>query len=182
MQFEESTVKKGERYYRKGKVLWVVKSGGKLFSKVLGTYPYYVEIDLETGKNICTCPLGGNCKHVAATVTAYEKGAYFEAFSKSVEVFPEATALEFLNEVPELALDVTLKELRFYLNTDESGSEVARLFLRALKLVERSGREEALHILEEVLEEYRHVFPDYELITKLEEELMAIKAPFQKAL
>ena len=182
MQLEESTIKKGERYYRKGKVLWVVKSGGKLFSKVLGTYPYYVEIDLDTGKNVCTCPLGGDCKHVAATMAAYANGAYFEALSKSAEVFPEATALEFLSEVPELALDVTLKELRFALSTDESGSEVARLFLRALKLVEMSGREEALHILGEVLEEYEHVFPDYELTIKLEEELRVLEASFQKAL
>lgn len=182
MRIEEGTLKKGERYYKKGRVLWVVKYGEKLFSKVLGTYPYYVELDLKTGENVCTCPLGGNCKHVAATMKAYESGAYFEALSKSAEVFPEATAMEFLSEVPELALDVTLKELRFALSTDESGSEVARLFLRALKLVEKSGREEVLHILEEILEEYKHVFPEYELSVKLEEELRALEVSFQKAL
>ncbi len=182
MQLEEGTIKKGDRYYRRGKVLWVVKYGERLFSKVLGTYPYYVELDLKTGKNVCTCPLGGDCKHVAATMKAYESGAYFEALSKSVEVFPEATAMEFLSEVPELALDVILKELKFSLSTDESGSEVAWLFRRALKLVKKSGREEALHILEEVLKEYKHVFPDYELTIKLEEELRAIEASFQKAL
>jgi len=182
MQLEESTIKKGERYYKKGKVLWVVKRGERLFSKVLGTYPYYVEINLATGENICTCPLGGECKHVAAVLIAYEKGAYFEALSDDVEIFPEATAMEFLNEVPELALEVTLKELRFALSTDESGSDVARLFLRALKLIERTGREEALHILRETLEEYKHVFSDYELTIKLEEELRALEASFQKAL
>ncbi|ASI98104.1 SWIM zinc finger family protein [Thermococcus celer] len=179
---DEKTLKKGERYYRAGKVLWVVKHGNRLFSKVLGTYPYYVELDLSTGENSCTCPLGGDCKHVAAVRTAYEKGFYFESFDRHAELFPESVAMEFLAEVPDLALDVTLKELRFSLSTDESGSEVARLFRRALKLVEKTGRMEALHVLEEVLEEYRHVFSDYELSARLEDELRELEATLQKPL
>jgi uncharacterized Zn finger protein len=46
---DEKTLKKGERYYKAGKVLWVVKHESRIFSKVLGTYPYYVELDLSTG-------------------------------------------------------------------------------------------------------------------------------------
>ncbi len=43
-----------------GSVLWVLKSGGeKLHGKVLGLYPYYVEIDLSTGESLCTCSKGG---------------------------------------------------------------------------------------------------------------------------
>ena len=171
---DEKTLKKGERYYKSGKVLWVVKYGSRLFSKVLGTYPYYVELDLETGENRCTCPIGGECKHVAATMKAYDAGFYFESFDRHAELFPEAVAMEFLAEVPELALDVTLKELRFALSTDESGSEVARLFRRALRLVEVTGKKEALHVLGEVVEEYRHVFSDYELSLKLEDELRTL--------
>ncbi|ASJ14385.1 SWIM zinc finger family protein [Thermococcus radiotolerans] len=171
---DERTLKKGERYYKAGKVLWVVKHGNRLFSKVLGTYPYYVELDLSTGENHCTCPLGGDCKHVAATMKAYDAGFYFESFDKHAELFPEAIAMEFLAEVPELALDVTLKELRFSLSTDESGSEVAKLFRRALKLVEMTGKMEALHVLEEILAEYKHVFSDYELSAKLEDELRTL--------
>ncbi|WP_366085240.1 SWIM zinc finger family protein [Thermococcus sp.] len=182
MAMDEKTLRKGERYYRSGKVLWVVKHGSKLFSKVLGTYPYYVELDLETGGNGCTCPLGGDCKHVAAVMKAHEKGFYFETFEGHAELFPEAVAMEFLSEVPELALDVTLKELRFAVSTDESGSEVARLFRRALKLVALTGRKEALHILREVLDEYVHVFEDYELSKKLEDELRALESSFEKPL
>ncbi len=115
--------------------------------------------------------------------TAYEKGGfYFESFDRHAELFPESVAMEFLAEVPDLALDVTLKELRFSLSTDESGSEVARLFRRALKLVEKTGRMEALHVLEEVLEEYRHVFSDYELSARLEDELRELEATLQKPL
>jgi len=172
---DEKTLRKGERYYRAGKVLWVVKHGDRLFSKVLGTYPYYVELDLSTGENTCTCPLGGDCKHVAAVMKAHENGFYFEAFERHAELFPEAVAMEFLAEVPELALDVTLKELRFALSTDESGSEVARLFRRALRLVSITEKKEALHFLEEVIEEYRHVFSDYELALRLENELRELE-------
>ncbi len=172
---DEKTLKKGERYYKAGKVLWVVKYGDKLFSKVLGTYPYYVEIDTSTGENHCTCPLGGDCKHVAAVLRAYESGVYFETFDRHTEFFPEAVAMEFLAEVPELALDVTLKELRFAMNTDESGSEVARLFRRAILLLQTLDRPEVLHVLEEVLDEYRHVFSDYRLTEKLEEEFRKLQ-------
>ena len=176
MAMDEKTLRKGERYYKSGKVLWVLKYGDRLFSKVLGTYPYYVELDLETGENRCTCPLGGDCKHVAAVIKAYESGFYFETFDKHAELFPEAAAMEFLSEVPELALDVTLKELRFAMSTDESGSEVARLFRRALKLVALTGRKEVLHILEEIVEEYEHVFEDYELSLRLRDELRELEA------
>ncbi|NJE09885.1 SWIM zinc finger domain-containing protein [Thermococcus sp. MAR1] len=173
---DERTLRKGERYYKAGKVLWVVKYRDRLFSKVLGTYPYYVELGLSTGENRCTCPLGGDCKHVTATMKAYESGFYFESFDKHAGLFPEAIAMEFLAEVPELALDVTLKELRFALSTDESGSEVARLFRRALRLVEITGKTEAIHVLEEILAEYKHVFSDYELSAKLEDELRELEA------
>ncbi|WP_148883688.1 SWIM zinc finger family protein [Thermococcus aciditolerans] len=172
---DEKTLRKGERYYRAGKVLWVVKYGDRLFSKVLGTYPYYVELNLSTGENTCTCPLGGDCKHVAAVMKAHENGFYFEAFDRHADLFPEAVAMEFLAEVPELALDVTIKELRFALSTDESGSEVARLFRRALRLVDMTGKREALHFLEEVIEEYQHVFSDYELALRLENELRELE-------
>ena len=172
---EEKTLRKGERYYKSGKVLWVVKYGEKLFSKVLGTYPYYVELDLQTGENRCTCPLGGDCKHVAAVMKAYENGFYFETFKGIAELYPEAVAGEFLAEVPGLALDVTVKELRFAMSTDESGSEVARLFRRAMKLLKKEQKIEVLHFLREMLEEYKHVFNDYELSAKLEDELRELE-------
>lgn len=179
---DEGTVKKGERYYKSGKVLWVVKYGNRLFSKVLGTYPYYVVLDLETGENSCTCPLGGDCKHVAATLKAYENGFFFESFEKHTEIYPEATAMEFLAEVPELALNVTLKELIFALNTDESGSEFAKLFRRAVALTHITKRREVLYILKEALDEYSRVFSDYELSTRLKHEINVLEEEFQKGL
>ena len=179
---DDGTIKKGERYYRSGKVLWVVKYQDKLFSKVLGTYPYYVKLDLKTGENSCTCPLGADCKHVAAALKAYERGFFFESFDEHAEIYPEATAMEFLAEVPELALGVTLKELMFALNTDESGSEFARLFRRALVLTRITKREEVIHILKEALDEYSRVFSDYELPSRLKHEMGLLEEEFQKGL
>ncbi|HII67377.1 MAG TPA: hypothetical protein HA302_05135, partial [Thermococcaceae archaeon] len=48
---EKKILQKGRSYYKKGKVLWVLKHKEKLFSKVLGTYPYYVEVDLAKNSN-----------------------------------------------------------------------------------------------------------------------------------
>ncbi|WP_457742441.1 SWIM zinc finger family protein, partial [Thermococcus sp.] len=119
------SAEKGEQYYRSGRVLWVVKSGNKLYGKVLGSYPYLVMINLKSGKSMCTCPLGGNCKHVHAVMKAYNSGFYFENSSSLSEVNAEAVAWSLLLEMPELALEVSLKELTNSLGRDESGSETA---------------------------------------------------------
>jgi len=179
---EEDVEKKGERYFQAGKVLWAVKSGDVLHGKVLGTYPYYVRVNLLTGENLCTCPLGGDCKHVHAVLKAYQSGMYFDGGSSLAPVNPEALAWEFLREVPELAVEVALKELFNSLGRDESGSETAMLFLRTLELVRKSGRVEFLHPLEEALEEFSRVFEDYPLIKKLEREFESLKLNPKKAL
>lgn len=166
-----------------GSVLWVLKSGKKIHGKVLGLYPYYVEIDLSTCEGLCTCSKGGNCEHVEAVRRAYENGAYFSENSKLAEVNPEAVVWEFLIEVPTLAVEVSVKELISALKRDESGSETARLFFRTMKLIELSGREEYLHVLEEAFEEFARVFPDYPPLTeKIEKELEALKGRTRKAL
>jgi len=176
VRMDGRTQKKGEIYYLSGKVLWAVKVGNTLHGKVLGTYPYYPSVNLETGESTCTCPIGGDCKHVAALLTAYERGVYFECSSQLAEINPEAAAWSFLAEVPELALDVSMKELLFTLRSDESGSETARLFLRVAKLIELSERREYLHVLEEVLEEFSTLFDDYTLTDRLRNALLSVKS------
>lgn len=165
-----------------GSVLWVLKSGEKLHGKVLGLYPYYVEIDLSTGEGLCTCSKSGNCEHVEAVRRAYENGAYFSDDSLLAKVNPEAVVWEFLIEVPALAVEVSVKELISALKRDESGSETARLFFRTMKLIELSGREEYLHVLEEAFEEFTRVFPDYPLTEKVGKELETLKGKTRKAL
>ncbi|WP_285519068.1 SWIM zinc finger family protein [Thermococcus nautili] len=161
------------------RVLWVVKAGGRLYSKVLGEYPYYVEVDLSTGESLCTCPLGGNCPHVSAVVETYEKGLYFDAGSEG-PLNPESLAWTYLSEVPRLALEVTLAELFNSLRRDESGSETAMLFLRALRLVRETKAEEYLHPLGEALDELSAVFHDYPLVSRLREAYEGVKNSLQK--
>ena len=161
------------------KVLWVVKAGGRLYSKVLGEYPYYVEVDLSTGESLCTCPLGGGCSHVSAVVGAYEKGLYFDAGSAR-PVNPEALAWSYLSEVPRLALEVTLAEFFNSLRRDESGSETAMLFLRALRLLRETKAEEYLHPLGEALDELLAVFHDYPLMERLREAYEEVRNALEK--
>jgi uncharacterized Zn finger protein len=165
-----------------GSVLWVLKSGEKLHGKVLGLYPYYVEIDLSSGENLCTCPKGGDCDHVELVREAYKRGAYFSDHSRLSQVEPEAAVWDFLLQVPELAVEVSVKELISALKRDESGSETAKLFFRTGRLVELSGRFEYLHILEEAWEEFSRVFPDYPVSEKIQEMIGELKELSRKAL
>jgi len=155
----------GEALYLSGRVLWVVKNGEELHAKVLDDYPYYVRINLKTDENICTCPSGGSCKHVEAVKLAYEHGFYFDCPNGGM--FPEACAFSMLNEVPELGLEVTLKELRHALETDESGSSTAMLLLRAAELVGRTKAWRKIAVLEDAMKEYSFLFPDYDLTERL---------------
>ncbi len=168
---EEKVLKKGKKYFREGRVLWVVKKGNKLFSKVLGTYPYYVELGIEGGGNKCTCPLGGDCKHVAAVMTAFNEGFYIKTDKKYAEFSPECIVDMYSIANPEFGIELTLKELRYMLNNDESGSEVARLFRKALKFLELFPKERTYFELEEILEEYKELFSEYKLAEILKKEL-----------
>ncbi len=163
---------------RAPRVLWVVKAGNKLYSKVIGDYPYHVEADLSTGESFCTCPLGGDCSHVSAVLKAHEKGLYFDASNEPVN--PEALAWEYLAQVPRLALEVTLAELFNSLRRDESGSETAMLFLRALKLLRETKAEEYLHPLGDALDELSEVFHDYPLIDRLRKSFEEVKNALEK--
>ena len=161
------------------RVLWVLKAGNWLHSKVIDGYPYYVEFNLKTGKSLCTCPRGGNCPHVSAVVEAYKKGLYFETMGEK-PINPEAVAWTYLSEVPRLALEVTLVELFNSLGRDESGSESAMLLLRALRLVKETGAREYLHPLEEAVEEFAQVFHDYPLVGELRKAYGEAKAALEK--
>ncbi|RLF81281.1 hypothetical protein DRN32_01315 [Thermococci archaeon] len=169
---EKKTMQKGRSYYKKGRVLWVLKYREKLFSKVLGTYPYYVEVDLAKNSSRCTCPQGKDCKHAAATIMAFEEGFYIESHEPVSEFFPDAALKRHLfHDNPELGLEILLKELRYQINNDESGSEVARLLREALKLFSLiPSKEKGFQILE-IFKEFKRLFPDYNLTGELEKEV-----------
>ncbi|MBW8880192.1 MAG: SWIM zinc finger family protein [Asticcacaulis sp.] len=75
----KSALSRGQDYARGGRVrkLWISHDGGEITSEVKGSdyQPYRISITLRSrgGQPVdisgdCTCPVGYNCKHVAATL------------------------------------------------------------------------------------------------------------------
>lgn len=68
------TTSKGEDYQRSGRVeeIRLTPEGG-LLAMVHGRKEYFTEVTLVNGalSSICTCPVGGDCKHGVATVLEY---------------------------------------------------------------------------------------------------------------
>lgn len=162
--------------------MWVLKSGKKIYGKVLGLYLYYVEIDLFIGEGFCICLKGGNCEYVEVVRRVYENGVYFLENFKLVEVNFEVVVWEFLIEVLIFVVEVLVKELILVLKCDESGSEMVRFFFRIMKFIEFFGWEEYFYVLEEVFEEFVWVFFDYFLIEKIEKEFEVLKGRIRKVL
>lgn len=167
----DKAARKGERYFREGRVLWVVKCGEKVFSKVLGTYPYYIEIDMKRGENRCTCPIGKDCKHVHATMKALEEGFYIESTDPSIELNPEMAVDRFFLENPKQGLEIIIKELEYMLDNDESGSEVVRLFRKCFRLLKIYPSEEHFLKIKKDFNEFQRLFGDWALTEYLGEEI-----------
>lgn len=68
------TVSKGKEYQREGRVkeLKRIPEEG-LLAMVRGRREYFTEVTLKKGKlsSVCSCPVGGDCKHGVATVLEY---------------------------------------------------------------------------------------------------------------
>ncbi|AEH24530.1 SWIM zinc finger family protein [Pyrococcus yayanosii] len=139
------------------RVSWVVKSGKRLYGRVLGTYAYLVVIDLGTGQGMCTCPRGGNCKHVMAVLWEYERGNYIEADANLITA--EAEVWRFAAENREFGKEIILREIGHALKTDESGSRVGELFLKALEMLD--GDETFRLRLSMLFEEFERIFYDH---------------------
>ena len=68
------TTSKGEDYQRSGRVEEIRRTPeGGLLAMVRGRKEYFTEVTLVNGtlSSICTCPVGGDCKHGVATVLEY---------------------------------------------------------------------------------------------------------------
>ena len=138
----------------------------------MGTYPYYVEVDLAKDSSRCTCPQGKDCKHAAATIVAFEEGFYVESHEPVSEFFPEAALKRYLlHDNPELGLEIVLKELHYQISNDESGSEVAKLLREALKLFTLAPSKEIGFQILEIFKEFKRLFSDYNLTRELEMEV-----------
>jgi hypothetical protein len=69
-ELDPASRQRGHHYYRNSRVLKLTRSDdATLKAEVLGSRPYRVQLmrDENGWRNTCSCPLGGDCKHVAAT-------------------------------------------------------------------------------------------------------------------
>lgn len=89
--FNENIIRRGETYYRKGKVIDFIIDGRYRTATVLGNDEYEVKVMLkfngELGDAFCTCPYaeqGEYCKHMAAVLLTEENGEKIDGTSKSI--------------------------------------------------------------------------------------------------
>ncbi len=109
---------KGRQYYEKGYVLDViVKNEGTLFTQInstvqgTGAIPYKQNIRITWSPDFrstdingsCTCPMGYNCKHVAAVCLAHQQNGQVSAQPKAPVV---PTCLDWLNNLNKLPVKV----------------------------------------------------------------------------
>lgn len=81
--FDRLTWRKGEDYFRRGKVLnYALEPMNELTGIVSGSYSNQYDVTVflsEDGNDLyetdCSCPIGGNCKHTAALAIAYLAGS-----------------------------------------------------------------------------------------------------------
>lgn len=89
--FNENIIRRGEAYYRKGKVIDFAIDGRYRTATVLGSDEYEVKLMLksngELGDAFCTCPYaeqGEYCKHMAAVLLTEENGEKIDGACKSI--------------------------------------------------------------------------------------------------
>ena len=75
-RIDARSFQRGKEYFSNGNVLEVAQRGSLLFGQVRGSEydPYDVKVMLEEGmikSTKCSCPVGDNCKHVAALLLSY---------------------------------------------------------------------------------------------------------------
>lgn len=90
--FDSVVANRGEAYYKNGLVVNLVKKGDKYKAKVIGTYPYDVEIKTEDDKIVgmeCNCPYHtenhNNCKHMYAVLKSIKEEEYDEVIDEACE-------------------------------------------------------------------------------------------------
>ncbi|MBN2981731.1 MULTISPECIES: SWIM zinc finger family protein [Cohnella] len=71
--FDDVTIKRGFQYFKQGRVRSLEWAEPRSFEAVvIGTRRYQVHVDLDFFPvSACSCPVGGYCKHIAASLLAY---------------------------------------------------------------------------------------------------------------
>lgn len=121
--FDENILKRGEGYYRKGKVVDFQADGRKRTATVIGTEEYSVSVEFDRDGSIidmqCSCPYAENgeyCKHMAAVLYRESCGDVPAVYSKRQPVkkpkeSQKSKTEKSIDAIPVLPVDVaTLKD------------------------------------------------------------------------
>ena len=121
--FDENILMRGERYYRKGKVIDFQADGKKRTATVIGTGEYSVSVEFDRDGSIvdmqCNCPYAENgeyCKHMAAVLYREYCGDVPAVYSKRQSVkkpngSQKSKTEKSIDAVPVLQADMaTLKD------------------------------------------------------------------------
>jgi len=182
----EKATAKGMKYQDEERVKDIkCTPDGGLVARVLGTKPYFTEVSLENGKlsSICTCPVGGNCKHGVAVVLEYleliDQGEEIPIAVEGDQLLSMARQILGLNDETPDSYQSFRKDLRKYLenmekeelinllmNLSDRDSLLSRHFRDMLNLSLGDTRKTVVDIyseLEELWEEARsYGYRDYE--------------------
>jgi len=162
--FSSAYLTKGRQYYRENKVTELVihQNGTLVTALVAGSSKnrYHVNILLQaqpgghvsvTGE--CSCPVGYNCKHVAATLIKAQAESLHEAPVTAAKTSPDVTGLSYeisnwLNEVaratmPTLGRDTlpvnVLQRLLYVLKLSDSKPERVEVTFFTARLLKAGG-------------------------------------------
>jgi superfamily II DNA or RNA helicase len=154
-QLPSTYVERGMRYAQDGRVELVELDGSVCIAKVQGKQqlPYQVELEFRPDGaifDVCSCPIGHGCKHVAAVLTILSKRPVAAQQGEAPAGAPLsrelAAGLRWLAETPEPPAEDRPEEHVRYLLTSADWDAPARLTLSA-KLFHRlkSGKWSAPH-------------------------------------
>ena len=95
--FDDLIIKRGENYYKEGRVSFLEKIGDKYYAVVDGRETYVVVIKYNEEEKIiqfyCNCPCEFYCKHVYAVIKAI-RNSEFKLFYKITYVRPNSDLFE----------------------------------------------------------------------------------------
>ena len=127
-----SAFEKGQAYQRQGRVRAIVRDEDTIFANVRGSGGnlYKTSVEVRRGANnrliaagTCSCPVGENCKHVAATILEAEKRPLV---SDTREAANPGRAADLKRQVGNVAKAPASRSISAAPNSDRGSKSVLR--------------------------------------------------------
>ena len=133
-KFGANTFWKGLRYFHDGNVRCVIRvDNDTLIGSVQGSadIPYVVNVNIKDLSNTCSCPLGGDCKHVVATLLSFinKKFIDLDSLVDRIRSIPKDVLYRMLKSIslsnPEIIGHIH-DAIRIYLASEKGSREILR--------------------------------------------------------